>query len=385
MAHWIVHTDGGPRRVNHAAVSVGDLIYSFGGYCTGGDYEHRNPIDAFVFSIGRLKWSKLPHSNGPNECPRHIPFQRYGHSVVVYNDKVYLWGGRNDTSGADNKLYSFDTKTSRWTLETPTGQLPDATDGHSACIIGHRMYVFGGFIDLLQSYSNLTYALDFRDMKWTLLQPRRYVPHWRDFHTATPVNDQIFVFGGRSDRSGPWYTGQEFYCNELKVFDIKNCDWTSPKATGTPPIGRRSHSTVLHDNHLCVFAGFNHTIDTHFNDVHKLDLSSFEWKKVHCRGKVPCKRRRQCCVMHGDRMIMFGGTSPREKANPGGSIGENLIDLADLHILDFDPSLKTMCQMSIIDERIDTTCLPKTLRWEINAMTSNSDITPLPYEATQQG
>lgn len=64
----------------------------------------------FLFSTtGRLKWSKLSHSNGPNECPRHIPFQRYGHSVVVYNDKIYLWGGRNDTSGADNKLYSFDT------------------------------------------------------------------------------------------------------------------------------------------------------------------------------------------------------------------------------------------------------------------------------------
>ncbi|XP_071480445.1 kelch domain-containing protein 3-like [Diadema antillarum] len=385
MAHWIAHLDGGPRRVNHAAVSVGDHIYSFGGYCTGGNYEQLDPIDAFVFSIGRSKWSPITYGNQPSECPRHLPFQRYGHSVVAEKDKIYLWGGRNDTSGADNKLYAFDTKTSRWMLESPRGHLPDATDGHTACVIGNRMYVFGGFIDLMQSYSNLTYALDFREMKWTLLQPKGgEVPHWRDFHTATPFGDHMYVFGGRSDVSGPWYTGREFYCNRLKMFDTRNSQWLTPRATGDEPIGRRSHSAVLYDNHLCVFGGFNHTIDTHFNDLHKLDLSSMEWKKVECKGKIPCKRRRQCCIVHRDRMIMFGGTSPREKYIPGGSPGENLIDLADLHILDFEPSLKTMCQMTIINEKIDPSCLPKTLRWEIAAMTTNSDISQ-PCEATQQG
>ncbi len=30
---WSVHLEGGPRRVNHAAVAVGDRIFSFGGYC----------------------------------------------------------------------------------------------------------------------------------------------------------------------------------------------------------------------------------------------------------------------------------------------------------------------------------------------------------------
>ena len=41
--------EGGPRRVNHAAVAIGDKIYSFGGYCTGEDYETTRPIDVHVF------------------------------------------------------------------------------------------------------------------------------------------------------------------------------------------------------------------------------------------------------------------------------------------------------------------------------------------------
>ena len=37
-----------------------------------------------------------------------IPYQRYGHTAVTYEDKVIIWGGRNDRS-ACNQLFSFDT------------------------------------------------------------------------------------------------------------------------------------------------------------------------------------------------------------------------------------------------------------------------------------
>lgn len=33
---------------------------------------------------------------------------RYGHSAVLIDDTVYIWGGRNDTEGACNVLYAFD-------------------------------------------------------------------------------------------------------------------------------------------------------------------------------------------------------------------------------------------------------------------------------------
>lgn len=36
--YWLAHLEGGPRRVNHTAVAIGDYIYSFGGYCSNEDY-----------------------------------------------------------------------------------------------------------------------------------------------------------------------------------------------------------------------------------------------------------------------------------------------------------------------------------------------------------
>lgn len=53
MLRWSVHLEGGPRRVNHAAVAVGHKVYSFGGYCSGEDYETLRQIDVHVFNTGR--------------------------------------------------------------------------------------------------------------------------------------------------------------------------------------------------------------------------------------------------------------------------------------------------------------------------------------------
>lgn len=54
--HWIQHVEGGPRRVNHAAVAVRDrFIFSFGGYCTGEDYDKIDKIDVHVYDIGKYE------------------------------------------------------------------------------------------------------------------------------------------------------------------------------------------------------------------------------------------------------------------------------------------------------------------------------------------
>ena len=39
----------------------------------------------------------------------NIPYQRYGHSAVAYEDCAYIWGGRNDSDGACNTLFQYDT------------------------------------------------------------------------------------------------------------------------------------------------------------------------------------------------------------------------------------------------------------------------------------
>jgi len=54
MLRWTCHLEGGPKRVNHAAVVVSEKIYSFGGYCTGEDYTNRTAIDIHVLDTSKF-------------------------------------------------------------------------------------------------------------------------------------------------------------------------------------------------------------------------------------------------------------------------------------------------------------------------------------------
>lgn len=62
----------------------------------------------WLFSVS-LRWMKLPPvRTGGHERAREVPYMRYGHTAVLLDDTIYLWGGRNDTEGACNVLYAFD-------------------------------------------------------------------------------------------------------------------------------------------------------------------------------------------------------------------------------------------------------------------------------------
>ncbi|KTG32489.1 hypothetical protein cypCar_00025101, partial [Cyprinus carpio] len=63
-----------------------------------------------------------------------------------------------------------------------------------------------------------------------------------------------------------------------------------------------------YNGELYIFGGYNARLDRHFNDLWKFNPEAFSWKKVEPKGKGPCPRRRQCCCMVGDHIILFGGT-----------------------------------------------------------------------------
>lgn len=48
-----------------------------------------------------------PVRTGGREHARDVPYMRYGHTAVLLEDTIYIWGGRNDTEGACNVLYAF--------------------------------------------------------------------------------------------------------------------------------------------------------------------------------------------------------------------------------------------------------------------------------------
>ncbi|KAF4522219.1 hypothetical protein B566_EDAN007370 [Ephemera danica] len=372
--HWTVQLEGGPRRVNHAAVAVADKIYSFGGYCTGENYRQKRPIDVHILHTVNYRWEQLPI---PPRSDIGRPYQRYGHTVIAYGDKIFLWGGRNDDA-ACNILYCFDTVSKSWSRPPVHGKIPGARDGHSACVIDHCMYVFGGFEEDVDRFSQDVHKLDLRTFTWSHIITLGEAPSFRDFHTASAIGPCMYVFGGRGDEMGPYHSQSDVYCNNIMFLDTRSQRWHRPVTQGEPPAGRR----IVYQGELYVFGGYNGNVDEHYNDLHRFNPEHNCWTQLRVKGRGPCKRRRQSCCLVGSRVFLFGGTSPFLNAEEvqedyvalmDGS-DNRLQDHNDLHVLDFAPSLMTLCLLTVIKLRIPYKDLPEDICWELRMMTTHNSI-----------
>jgi hypothetical protein len=65
-----------------------------------------------------------------------LPQKRWGHSSVIYNKSMIIFGGRHSHRSLAN-LYSFDLVTNQWTKLEPLGQTPPARDSHSAIMVSY--------------------------------------------------------------------------------------------------------------------------------------------------------------------------------------------------------------------------------------------------------
>ena len=99
-------------------------------------------------------------------------------------------------------------------VSCPKFQLLFFRDGHSACVIQDAMYIFGGYSEASFSYTPTVFRLDLNNYEWTLLKCEGSPPIYRDFHTATAIDNKMFVFGGRSDNSND-FTQTEIYSDRL--------------------------------------------------------------------------------------------------------------------------------------------------------------------------
>jgi len=397
---WTIHIDGGPRRVNHAAVCVGERIFSFGGYCTGDNYKDQTPIDVFVLDTRTYRWVEVPKPKSYDEEPESLedmdeifnwPYQRYGHTVSAHGKYVYLFGGRNDNYPCNN-LYVFDTQTYKWSRPSVTGDIPAARDGHSSCVIDNNMYIFGGYEETNFRFGLDVYRLNLTTMHWSLLHCKGEPPAYRDFHSATAIGDCMYIFGGRCD-NGQWPgAGQstEYYPDSVSYLDIKQNRWITPDIQAPYPSGRRSHSAICLNNTLLIFGGYNGTNNEHKSDMWQLDPDSMRWTQIKPRGKGPEPRRRQALCQVGNKLFLFGGTSPytgppiiftQEQLNlmpDQEETMDKLMDHADMFVLDLNPSLKTLCLLKVVElsnkSKDYSNELPRDLVMEIANMTSNNSI-----------
>ena len=181
---------------------------------------------------------------------------------------------------------------------------PSKRWGHSAIIYNNSMIIFGGR-HLQRSLSNI-YSLDFSSLTWSKMEPIGSIPLGRDSHSAVLYNNtHMIIFGGNG------FTGK---FNDLWDFDLNEYKWTKLTTQGKCPCARDGHlSAKIYNKYMIIYAGLNEK-DEVINDLYLLDLEKKEWKECELiNGNLLESRDGQSLCLVGELVYLFGGQTGENK------------------------------------------------------------------------
>ena len=123
-----------------------------------------------------------------------MPAPRTNHSVISWQDKLYLFGGTDGTRWF-NDVWTYDPAANVWTELDCIGYIPAAREGHAAALINDTMYIFGGRVQDGTDLGDLV-AFKISTRRWYMFQNMGMSPSPRSGHSMTAFGNHIIVLAG---------------------------------------------------------------------------------------------------------------------------------------------------------------------------------------------
>lgn len=235
-----VHCRGNrpPCLQEHTMVAWKSNMYVFGGE-VGFAYTGETPL--WILDTGTAIWRKH-HLRGPGTPPQ--PSGRRGHSGVVFEDAMHVYGGYQDLRGSSPELWTFDFHTELWCCQYPCPNggnnvsgdqhQPAPRHNHSAVVHDGTLWVYGGMTDL-QARGDF-WKWDFESKQWSRVRGgNRSGPGELHSHTAIAVMGFMYLFGG--ERGG-------ILLSDLWRFHFATEVWERIQAEGVLPNPRCRHVAI---------------------------------------------------------------------------------------------------------------------------------------------
>lgn len=138
----------------------------FGGFCNG---ERTNELIKYLFLENR--WVKITLPSGSKQ-----PSPRSGHSACIFENAMYIFGGKDDDNNKLNDLWRLDLNTYTWSEVKPIDDfIPMERSGHSCDIYDNFMVIFGGIYEITKELNDF-HLFDFRKNRWITMFEESYSP-----------------------------------------------------------------------------------------------------------------------------------------------------------------------------------------------------------------
>lgn len=265
-----------------------------------------------------FEWKKITSTGGHDSKP--IP--RSSHDVSVYKNQLLVFGGENVARVPINSvIHSLDLTNFEWSILSPKNTfVPSPRVAHCQCIVGDRLYIFGGRegITMQEKPLNDLFYFDLISRNWVQVDAKSSPPSKRSFHKmVTDGKRFIYVFGG---------CGEEGRLSDLHSFDTLEETWTKLplceeiKGRGGACLGINNQNILV----TCGFSGHEN------NDVYIYCIEKREWKVVS-KSDSNIRPRSVCATASvKNKLVIFGGeVDPSQKGHEGaGGFANDLVVLS---------------------------------------------------------
>jgi hypothetical protein len=210
----------GPRptgRYGHTLNILGSKIYIFGGQVEGFFFNDLVAFDLNSLQSSASRWEVLlPNTKDQTSPQIRSPPARTNHSVVTWNDKLYLYVfpmtmnaqtanlnfsfGGTDGITWFNDVWTYEPRANVWTELDCIGYIPVAREGHSAALVNDTMYVFGGRTQEGVDLGDLA-AFRISSRRWYMFQNMGHSPSPRSGHSMTAFGKHIVTMAGEPSSS----------------------------------------------------------------------------------------------------------------------------------------------------------------------------------------
>lgn len=228
------------------------------------------------------------------------PSQRSNHAVCSFGNKIFMYGGRG-SKGTLNHFWIFDCDNFQWVEIPPQKDSPPRLEGHTMVVYQGRIYVFGGETSFASADESPLWSYNIEERVWSKICFHGTVmePGGRRQHTAVLYMDIMCVYGGYQDLIGP--------IKEMWLFDFETRTWHFDVAASneSAPDGRYGHSAAVHDQSMWVCGGLTGLKPT--SDVIVWNFELMNWIAVKTKSGPAELSGHSMSLMDGS-MYVFGGT-----------------------------------------------------------------------------
>ena len=297
------------KRWGHSAVLYNNSMIIF-----GGRHSHRILSNIYSLDFATLSWIKIePYSKAPQA--------RDSHSAVIYNNSDMIIFGGNGTSGKMNDLWNFNFNLKKWQEISKTDKKiwPKPRDGHNTAVIYDKYMVVYAGLDEKDNVIQDIYLYDIENKNWYECGIEGQPIQNKDGQSCCRIEDTLYLFGGQGPKD-------DEYSNDLFTvkFDLgENLNEINPKAIITKvevsknnlkPEVRASQTCVGYKNQFLIIIGGESKTQKPLNDIWIFDIKAKLYTEIKLEGEEKIEGRFcHTCLVNGDFIAIYGGMQSSEK------------------------------------------------------------------------